>query len=231
VVRKRETSEFRTQFACLTEIDIQFPSLSEFDIEHTNFFSLGVSHPFSSISLFLIFFLNTGPWERQECPYLILKREWIDPRPPLSASRRSPLSCSPRSLFSVTRGTKSSPAPASSSPTAGAPAAARPTAARPTSGISAAPDRRLRTSPANAWPCTAADRGAPAPRELGPATAPWTPSARRTSAGPRRCLRRAPEGSPWTPPDEPAPGRRRPWPLAGLAERAPGQVVGLLLCW
>ena len=120
MVRKRETSEFRTQFACLTKIDIQFPSLSEFDIEHTNFFSLSVSHPFSSISLFLIFFLNTGPWERRECPYLILKgmdRSETLPCRPLAVLLylarpvpRSLVMCSPTSSLA-----------ASSSPTAGAP--------------------------------------------------------------------------------------------------------------
>jgi len=69
------------------EINIQFASLSEFDTEHTNFLNLGVSHPFSSISVFLIFFLNTGPWERQECPYLILNG--------MDRSETSPVGLSP----------------------------------------------------------------------------------------------------------------------------------------
>ena len=62
-----EISEFGTQFARLTRIDIQFVSISGFDIVVGNCFSLGVSLHFSAISLHL-FFLFTSPHERTFAP-------------------------------------------------------------------------------------------------------------------------------------------------------------------
>ena len=91
-----EISEFRTQFARLTRIDIQFVSLSKFDIEHMNFLGLGVSHLFSSISLFSIFFLNTRPWEKTIMPLCLIP----SCESTLLVSCSSPLFCScPLSLI------------------------------------------------------------------------------------------------------------------------------------
>ena len=67
-VIKREISEFDTQFARLTKFDTQFASLSEFDTRTANCFSLSVSHLFSQISLFYIFFSVSRPGEKTEIP-------------------------------------------------------------------------------------------------------------------------------------------------------------------